>query len=54
MAWISNSGYRSENKRASTELKTLLLEWGDEWVRERVYKVAGPRQISECLFSGMQ
>ena len=54
MAWISNSDYRSENERAFTELTYLPLEWGDEWIRERVYKVAGPRQISEFLLSGMQ
>ena len=36
MAWISNSDYRSENERASTQLTALPLEWGDEWVRERV------------------
>ena len=36
MAWISNSTYRSENERASIQLTALHLEWGNEWVRERV------------------
>ena len=40
MAWISNSDYRSENERASTQLTALLFKWGVEWTREN--KVAVP------------
>ena len=36
MALISNSDYRSDNERASMQLTPLLLEWGNEWARERV------------------
>ena len=54
MTWVSNSDYKNENERASTQLTTLLLEWGDEWARERDSKLAVPQQLSECLLSGMQ
>ena len=54
IAWISNSDYMSKNEKASTQLTAFPLEWGDEWVRERVYKVAVSWQISEWLLSGMQ